>query len=86
MSPLTGNGGYLPPAPPIPDCEACQEPVPAPVYPEDYWGRTDRSRPFHADCLEAAAERQQERAQEDPPVSLDEAHRAAWKQKQELNK
>lgn len=38
------------------------------------------------DELDAAAERQAEDAASEPPVTMDEMHRAAWAQKQELRR
>ena len=41
-------------------------------------------RPMTDDELGAAAERQAEDAASEPPVTMDEMHRAAWAQKQGL--
>lgn len=43
-------------------------------------------RPMTDDELDAAAEQQAENAMSEPPMSLDEQHRAAWEQKQELRR
>ncbi|EQA97312.1 hypothetical protein L286_23595 [Sphingobium sp. HDIP04] len=54
-----------------PDCEACEG---------TGW------REMNADELAAAAERQAEDAASEPPVTMNEMHRAAWDQKQELRR
>jgi len=41
-------------------------------------------RPMNDDELADAAERQAEDAAGEPPITMDEQHRAAWQQKQEL--
>ncbi|QUT07896.1 hypothetical protein KFK14_11205 [Sphingobium phenoxybenzoativorans] len=43
-------------------------------------------RPMTDDELDAAAERQAQDAMSEPPVTLDEQHRAAWQQKQDLRR
>ena len=68
----------------------------------DGWGNVERNsrhdstdcpacngtgwRPMTSDELDAAAERQAEDAMSEPPMSLNEQHRAAWEQKQELRR
>jgi len=60
-----------PPDPVMVDCEDCDG---------KGW------RPMTDDELDAAAERQAEDATSEPPLSLDEQHRAAWAQKMELRR
>lgn len=43
-------------------------------------------RPMNDDELDRAAEEQAERHMSEPPMSLDEQHRRAWEQKQELRR
>ena len=43
-------------------------------------------RPMNDDELADAAEQQAEDAMSEPPMSLDEQHRRAWEQKQELRR
>ena len=43
-------------------------------------------RPMNEDELDAAAEKQAEDAMSEPPMTLDEQHRRAWEQKQELRR
>lgn len=43
-------------------------------------------RPMNENELDAAAEQQAEDAMSEPPMSLDEQHRRAWDQKQELRR
>ncbi len=43
-------------------------------------------RPMTESELDAAAEKQAEDAMSEPPVTMDELHRRAWEQKQELRR
>lgn len=43
-------------------------------------------RPMTQDEIDDAAEQQAERDMSEPPVTMDEQHRAAWAQKQELRR
>jgi hypothetical protein len=43
-------------------------------------------RPMTEDEIDAAAEQRAEDDMSDPPMSMDEMHRAAWAQKQELRR
>ena len=60
-----------PPDPVMVDCEDCDG---------KGW------RPMTGDELDAAAERPAENAASEPPVTMDEQHRAAWAQKMELRR